>query len=50
MTVTVEVTARKILWHRKKKGIPCTKVFEMSSRLTLEHLDLPSSATNRKGP
>lgn len=22
----------------------------MSSRLTLEHLDLPSSATNRKGP
>lgn len=33
-----------------QKSLPLTMIFEMSSRLTHEHLDFPSSATKRKGP
>lgn len=32
------------------ENAPRTKVLEMSSRLTHEHLDFPSSATKRYGP
>lgn len=33
-----------------KPNLPRTKMLEMSSRLTHEHFDFPSSTTNRKGP
>ena len=35
---------------RQIEILPRMMIFEISSRLTHEHFDFPSSATNRKGP
>lgn len=57
-------TLKNLMWRRRKgtrvrsentscksqKWLPLTMIFEMSSRLTHEHLDFPSSATKRNGP